>query len=428
MKKSPLASILSIVFIDLIGFGMIIPILPLYAQNPRFQATEWQIGLLLASYSFMQFLASPLLGWLSDRYGRKPVLLCSLIGSAAGYLLMANAGSLTMLFAARILAGVSGASVGTASAYIADITPPENRSKRIGLIGAAFGVGFVLGPAIGGILSHFAVVAPFWFAALLSMLNAIVMWIMLPEPERHIARQQRPVNLRETFEQAGSWRLGVITVTYFIGIAGFAIVTVIYAQVSNRRFSLNQSQISYIFVMMGVIGALIQGGAIGRLAKRFGDSNLAVTGFAVMAASMIAMPLAHSIPLFLLFSAGLALGNSLSQPTMSAIASKGASPALQGRVLGVVQSAGSLGRVFGPVLAGILLTSDHSRASDRYGDTPFLVGGFIMAVAFLLAMILRGPVSKESGDFAGQRAQETHSGNQGRSSKTRTTTRTSTKQ
>src|SRR5580704_3221404 len=215
------------------------------------------------------------------------------------------------------------------------------------------------------------------------------MWIMLPEPERHIARQQRPVNLRETFEQAGSWRLGVITVTYFIGIAGFAIVTVIYAQVSNRRFGLNQSQISYIFVMMGVIGALIQGGAIGRLAKRFGDSNLAVTGFAVMAASMIAMPLAHSIPLFLLFSAGLALGNSLSQPTMSAIASKGASPALQGRVLGVVQSAGSLGRVFGPVLAGFLLSGDHARPNAQYGNTPFLAGSLIIAIAFGLATTLR---------------------------------------
>jgi MFS transporter, DHA1 family, tetracycline resistance protein len=418
MKKSPLASILSIVFIDLIGFGMIIPILPLYAQ--RFQATEWQIGLLLASYSFMQFLASPLLGWLSDRYGRKPVLLCSLIGSAAGYLFMANAVSLTMLFAARILAGVSGASVGTASAYIADITPPENRSKRIGLIGAAFGVGFVLGPAIGGILSHFSVVAPFWFAAFLSILNAIVMWIMLPEPERHTARQQRPINFRETFEQAGSWRLGIITVTYFIGIAGFAIVTVIYAQVSNRRFDLNQSQISYIFVMMGMIGALIQGGAIGRLAKRFGDVNLAVAGFAVMAVSMMAMPLAHSIPLFLLFSAGLAMGNSLSQPTMSAIASKGASPALQGRVLGVVQSAGSLGRVFGPVLAGILLTSDHLRANDHYGNTPFLAGGFIIAIAFLLAITLRGAAQKP-GNLTSQSAPETDSRGQAGSSRTRTT-------
>ena len=404
MKKSPLASILSIVFIDLVGFGMIIPILPLYAQ--RFQATEWQIGLLLASYSFMQFLASPVLGSLSDRYGRKPVLLCSLIGSAVGYMLMANAVSLATLFAARILAGISGASVGTASAYIADITPPENRSKRIGLIGAAFGVGFVLGPAIGGILSHFSVAAPFWFAAILSILNAIIMWIVLPEPERHAVRQQGPVNLRETFEQAGSWRLAVITITYFIGIAGFAIVTVIYAQVSNRRFDLNQSQISYIFVMMGLIGAMIQGGAIGRLAKRFGDVDLAITGFAVMALSMMAMPLAHSIPVFLVFSAGLAMGNSLSQPTISAIASKGASPALQGRVLGIVQSAGSLGRVFGPVIAGILLTSDHLRSNGRYGNTPFLVGGFIIGIAFVLAMTLRRSIPQKPENLTSQRAQE----------------------
>jgi MFS transporter, DHA1 family, tetracycline resistance protein len=197
------------------------------------------------------------------------------------------------------------------------------------------------------------------------------------------------IDLRETFEQAGSWRLGVITLIYFIGIAGFAIVTVIYAQVSNRRFDLNQSQISYIFVMMGLIGALIQGGAIGRLAKRFGDVNLAITGFAVMAISMMAMPLAHSIFLFLLFSAGLAVGNSLSQPTMSAIASKGASPALQGRVLGIVQSAGSLGRVFGPVIAGVLLTRDHLGLNDRYGNTPFFVGGFFIAIAFVFAMTLR---------------------------------------
>jgi multidrug resistance protein len=385
MKRSPLASILSIVFIDLIGFGMIIPILPLYAQ--RFQATEWQIGILLASYSFMQFLASPVLGWLSDRYGRKPVLLCSLVGSAAGYLLMANAASLGILFAARILAGIAGASVGTASAYIADITPPEDRSKRIGLIGAAFGIGFVLGPAIGGILSHISVIAPFWFAAILSVLNAMLMWIVLPEPERHTARQKGP--LMDTFEQAGSWRLGVITVTYFIAIAGFAIVTVIYPQVSHRRFELDQSQISYIFVMMGLIGAAIQGGGIGRLAKRFGDASLAITGFALMAASMMLMPFASSVPMFLIFSVGLAIGNSLSQPTVNAMASKGASAALQGRVLGVVQSAGSLGRVFGPVIAGFLLTGDHLRPNAQYGNTPFLVGGVIMAFAFGLATTLQ---------------------------------------
>jgi multidrug resistance protein len=387
MKKSPLASILSIVFIDLIGFGMIIPILPLYAQ--RFQASEWQIGILLASYSFMQFLASPVLGWFSDRYGRKPVLLCSLIGSATGYILMANAASLAVLFLARILAGVAGASVGTASAYIADITPPENRSKRMGLIGAAFGIGFVLGPAIGGILSQWSVIAPFWFAAVLSILNAVLMWIMLPEPERHAARERGPVNLRQIFEQAGSWRLGVVTIIYFIAIAGFAIVTVIYPQVSHRRFALNQSQISYIFVMVGLIGAAIQGGGIGRLVQRFGDANLAIAGFAIMSISMMMMPLARSVPLFLLFTVGLAVGNSLSQPTVNAIASKSASAALQGRVMGVVQSAGSLGRVFGPVLAGFLLTGDHTRPNVQYGNTPFLVGGVIIAVAFGLATTLR---------------------------------------
>jgi multidrug resistance protein len=404
MKKSPLASILSIVFIDLIGFGMIIPILPLYAL--RFQATEWQIGILLASYSFMQFLASPVLGWFSDRYGRKPVLLCSLIGSATGYILMANATSLAMLFLARILAGVAGASVGTASAYIADITPPENRSKRIGLIGAAFGIGFVLGPAIGGILSQWSVIAPFWFAAVLSISNAVLMWFVLPEPDRHAARQRGPANLKQTFEEAGSWRLGVVTLIYFVGIAGFAIVTVIFPQVSHRRFSLNQSQISFIFVMVGLIGAAIQGGGIGRLVKRFGDVNLAITGFAIMAISMMMMPLAGSVPLFLLFTAVLAVGNSLSQPTINAIASKGASAALQGRVLGVVQSAGSLGRVFGPVLAGFLLSGDHLRPNAQYGNTPFLAGGVIISIAFGLATTLRRADRGRSQEAEKPRTQE----------------------
>jgi multidrug resistance protein len=387
MKKSSLASILLVVFIDLIGFGMIIPILPLYGK--RFGASEWEIGFLLGSYSFVQFLASPVLGWFSDRYGRKPVLLSSLLGTAVGYFLMARADSLAMLFAARILAGITGASVGTASAYIADITPPELRSKRLGLIGAAFGVGFVLGPAIGGILSHFWTAAPFWFAAALSAMNAVLMWFVLVEPERHADRQQRTLNLRETFQQAGSWRLGVLVVTYFIAIAGFGMVTVIFPQVCDRRYSLNQSQISYIFVMTGLIGALIQGGGIGRLAKRFGDASLAATGCALMAASMVVMPLASTVPLFLLFAAGLAIGNSLSQPTLNALASKGASAALQGRVLGVLQSAGSLGRVFGPVIAGLLLQEDHLQPIQQYGNTPFVAGGILIAVAFAFALTLR---------------------------------------
>jgi multidrug resistance protein len=385
MKKSPLLAILLVVFIDLIGFGMIIPILPLYAQ--RFEANEWQIGLLLASYSFMQFLTSPILGALSDRFGRRPVLLCSLTGSVIGYLLMANAGSLVILFIARIIAGIAGASVGTVSAYIADITPPEKRSRRLGLIGAAFGVGFVLGPAIGGLLSLINVVAPFWFAAGLSLLNAIGVLLMLPEPQHAAFAKTSGVDSPAAVE-GREWRLPLLVVTYFVSIAAFAIVTMIYPQVSQRRFELNQAQISYIFVLLGLVGALIQGGLVGRLAKRFGDIKLAVTGLALMAVSMSIMPLATSVSLLLLFTVGLATGNSLAQPTINALASKTASAASQGRVLGTVQSAGSLGRVVGPAIGGLLLAADRTRPALQYGNTPFVAGGLVMGLAFLLSLAL----------------------------------------
>jgi multidrug resistance protein len=388
MKKSPLAIILLVIFIDLIGFGMIIPILPLYAQG--LGAREWQIGLLLASYSFMQFLASPVLGGISDRFGRKPVLLCSLLGSAIGYILMANAHSLFMLFLARIIAGISGASVGTASAYIADVTPPENRSRRIGLIGAAFGVGFVLGPAIGGLLSLVSVAAPFWFAAVVALANALAVIALLPEPKEHADRLQNLESAAGVWSGSfGRW-LAFLVLTYFVSIAGFAIVTMIYPQVSNRRFGLSQSQISWIFVLLGLIGALIQGGAIGRLAKRFGDYKLAVVGLAVMAASMALMALGTNVPLFLLFTIGLGIGNSLAQPTINAMASKAAHAGAQGRVLGTLQSAGSLGRVCGPAIAGFLLASDRGRPPIEYGNTPFLIGGLVMALAFVVSLALRG--------------------------------------
>jgi MFS transporter, DHA1 family, tetracycline resistance protein len=391
MKKSPLATILLVVFVDLIGFGMIIPILPLYAKS--FRAAEWQIGLLLGVYSFMQFLASPVLGYLSDRIGRKPVLLISLIGSAIGYTVMANAQSLTMLFIARIIAGICGASVGTAAAYIADITPPENRSRRMGLIGAAFGVGFVLGPAIGGILSHFWIAGPFWFGAGVALLNAIAVLLFLPEPEKHVKRSEMaaPVN-SNVVERTGG--IAILVATYFVAIAGFAIVTMIYPLVLDRRFSLTPTQISLVFVFLGLVGAFIQGGAIGRLAKRFGDYKLTGAGLALMAISMLVMPLAHNMGLFLLFTFGLAAGNSLAQPTLTAIASRLTGASAQGRVIGTVQSAGSLGRVVGPAVGSYMLGLDHSGSIPAYGNTPFLIGGVVMGIAFLLSLTLRrSPVS-----------------------------------
>jgi len=391
MKKSPLGTILLIVFIDLIGFGMIIPILPLYAS--KFAAPEWQIGFLLASYSFMQFLAAPVLGYFSDRFGRKPILLISLIGSAIGYLIMANAHSLGMLFIARIIAGICGASVATAAAYIADITPPENRSRRMGLIGAAFGVGFVLGPAIGGILSQLSTVAPFWFGASLAVLNAVAVVLFLPEPKKHVLRSESRVpGGTDASDRAIGGGIPVLVITYFVAIAAFAVVTMIYPQVLDRRFSLNQSQISLVFVFLGLIGASIQGGAIGRLAKRFGDYKLAAIGLILMALSMVVMPFAQNIYLFLLFTVGLAAGNSLAQPTLTAMASRLAAATSQGKVIGTVQSAGSLGRVVGPSAGGFMLGWDRSGPPLAYGNTPFIVGGIVMGVAFLLSLTLRSSV------------------------------------
>jgi DHA1 family tetracycline resistance protein-like MFS transporter len=393
MKKSPLATILLVVFVDLIGFGMIIPILPLYAKS--FQAAEWQIGLLLGCYSFMQFLASPVLGYISDRIGRKPVLLVSLIGSAIGYAVMASAASLTMLFIARIIAGICGASVGTAAAYIADITPPENRSRRMGLIGAAFGVGFVLGPAIGGILSQFWTKGPFWFGAGLAFLNAIAVLLILPEPEKHVKRSEAAIPAgTDVVDQTGQGGIPILVVTYFVAIAGFAIVTMIYPQVLDRRFTLTPAQISLVFVFLGLVGAFIQGGAIGRMARRFGDYKLAAAGLLLMAISMVIMPFAHNIPLFLLFTFGLAAGNSLAQPTLMAMASRLAASTAQGRVIGTVQSAGSLGRVVGPSAGGFMLGWDRSRPDLAYGNTPFVIGGIVMGIAFLTSLMLRrSPVS-----------------------------------
>jgi DHA1 family tetracycline resistance protein-like MFS transporter len=388
MKKSPLATILLVVFVDLIGFGMIIPILPLYAKS--FQAQEWQIGLLFGCYSFMQFVASPVLGYISDRIGRKPVLLVSLIGTAAGYVVMANAQSLTMLFIARIIAGICGASVGTAAAYIADITPPENRSRRMGLIGAAFGVGFVLGPAIGGILSHFWTVGPFWFGAGLAVLNAIAVLLVLPEPEKHVKRVEASIPVSpDAVDRTGFDGIAILIVTYFVAIAGFAIVTMIYPQVLDRRFNLTPTQISLVFVFLGVVGALIQGGAIGRMAKRFGDYKLAGTGLILMAISMLSMPFAQNMQLFLVFTFGLAVGQSLAQPTLMAMASRLAASTAQGRVIGTVQSAGSLGRMVGPSAGGFMLGWDRPGPALAYGNTPFLIGGIVVGIAFLLSLMLR---------------------------------------
>lgn len=385
--RSPLVIIFITVFIDLVGFGIVIPVLPLYAQ--KYGASEFVVGLLLAIYSVMQFIFAPILGKLSDRVGRRPVLFFSLIGTAIGFLIMGMAGALWVLFLARIIDGITGGNISTAQAYIADVTPPDKRSSAMGLIGAAFGLGFIFGPFLGGVLSQISLAAPFYFAAGLAAVNAAALYFLLPESLSEENRNSTGrASIAQIFRESGNWQLGAVFATYFFATVAFAMLTATYTLFSARRFGLDARHNGYIFACQGILGVLIQGVLMGRLVKAFGEKVLAVTGTFLLAVSMLILPLASSITTLLLFSAGIAIGNSFATPVLNGLASKSVSGAWQGRVLGVLQSVASLARIIGPALGGFLLTVDAAKHVDFYGRTTFWTGAAIMAVAFGLALTL----------------------------------------
>jgi DHA1 family tetracycline resistance protein-like MFS transporter len=386
-SRSPLAIIFITIFIDLIGFGIVIPVLPLYAK--QYGATESVVGLLLGVYSGMQLIFAPVLGRLSDRMGRRPVLLASLIGTSIGFFIMGLAGALWMLFLGRIIDGITGGNISTAQAYIADVTPPEERSRGMGLIGAAFGLGFIFGPAIGGVMSQISPGAPFLFAGGLAAANATALYFMLPESlaSEHREGAQRGSIIQVVEESKGRGLTAVIG-TYFFATVAFAILTATYALFANHRFHFDARHTGYMFAYVGTVGAIIQGGLLGRLVNAFGDKALTITGTAVFAASMFILPLCQSVTGLILVSTGIAIGNSLMTPTLSGLASKSASPAWQGRVLGVMASVASLARITGPVMGGWLLGRDAAGDPTRYGITPYWVSGAIMLVALGLALTL----------------------------------------
>src|SRR5215212_8179687 len=228
MKRSPLIVIFTTVFIDLVGFGIVIPVLPFYAEGTVFNGTPRTVGLLFASYSVMQLIFSPILGGLSDKYGRRPVLLLSIIGTGIGFLILGLATTLWMLFIGRILDGITGGNISTAQAYIADVTTEENRAKGMGLIGAAFGLGFIFGPAIGGILSRWGVHVPFLFAGALSLANATLLYFVLPEtvgpghPARESAADGRWSQLAAALRRPS---LAFVLAVYFLFVTAFSVMT-----------------------------------------------------------------------------------------------------------------------------------------------------------------------------------------------------------
>jgi DHA1 family tetracycline resistance protein-like MFS transporter len=412
-SRSPLVIIFITIFIDLVGFGIVIPVLPLYAE--KYGASETTVGILLAIYSAMQFVFAPILGKLSDRVGRRPVLLVSLIGTSIGFLIMGLAPNmpvglallglgptLVWLFVARIIDGISGGNISTAQAYIADVTPPEERSKGMGLIGAAFGLGFVFGPMIGGILSRISPEAPFFFASAMAAANATALYFFLPESLSHEHRSEarRRGGIVQVLEESGSWQLGAVLATYFFATVAFAMMTATFALFAAHRFKFDAWHTGLLFGFVGVIGAVIQGGLLGRLVKVFGEKPLAVTGTALFAVSVFCFPLSDTTTLLIVTSSGIAIGNSLMTPTLNALASKSVGAAWQGRVLGVMASVASLARIIGPVLGDSLLDLD-SHSAAHYGRTPYWTSAAIMFVALIVALMVKQKSEARSEDVVG---------------------------
>ncbi|HEY1171909.1 MAG TPA: MFS transporter [Verrucomicrobiae bacterium] len=389
MKKPSLLVIFLTVFIDLIGFGVILPLLPLYSD--KLGAHGLVIGLIFSSYSFMQFLFAPSWGRLSDRIGRRPVLLVSTFGSAASYAIFAvgsgmegNA-ALWVIALSRLFAGVCGANISVAQAYIADITPPEDRSKRMGLIGMAFGLGFVLGPALGAFsLASFGVSGPGWVASALCFGNFLMALARLPESRKpdSEAAPQRP-RWAQWLHTMNQPKVGMLIWLFFLATFAFTCFETTLGLLISKTFNFNvgnpddEKKIGYLFAYCGIIGAMVQGGGIGRAVKKMGEPLLVTVSMVLTALSLIMLPLVKTWPLMLFALALLAIGSSLARAPIFGLISRLTSANEQGATLGVAQSFGSLARIVGPIFAAGLF---------HYGPAiPYLSCAFIALIAGLIA-------------------------------------------
>jgi multidrug resistance protein len=382
------------ILLSTIGFGVCIPVLPLYAE--KFGASELVNGLLIGTFSLMVMVASPYWGKLSDRIGRRPVLIISTLGSAIGYFIMGGANSLLWLFVARIVDGASGGNVATAQAYIADITTPEDRSKAMGMIGAAFGLGFIIGPAVGGVLADWSPSAPFYFVGILCILNAVLVYTSLPESlsieKRRAGHTEQP--LSELFNHADGPVYITVSLCYFVCLAAFSIMTAVFALFGWHRFALDQKHVGYIMAVIGVIGVVMQGGVIRRMLPKYGEVKMARTGMVFLLIAFVLLPVVGTMTALLVVSSLIAIGNSLVQPTLNGLASRSVEAAWQGRAMGLLQSAASLGRGIGPIMGGILLHLDvasDGKPLPYYGRTPFWVAAAFMVATLLIGTALRNP-------------------------------------
>ncbi|MDX2107890.1 MAG: MFS transporter [Candidatus Melainabacteria bacterium] len=385
-KKTALILIFFTVFIDLVGFGLIIPALPTYAQ--RLHAGEFTVGMLIASYSLMQFFFTPIWGRLSDKLGRRPMLLFSLAASAVGYLIWGLTDSLWMLFLSRLVAGFGNANIAVAQAYIADVTSLENRAKGMGLVGAAFGLGFVIGPAIGCGLSAMGMsLGALGFVAFgFSLLDLILTAFLLPEPEKrsNAGNERFGISPKFFFDVLTNAKLKVSLAIFFISTFAFANMEATLILLTNKIFKFNDVQNMLMFLYIGILMVFVQGGLIHRLNKKYGEKKLIIIGTALIALGLLATPISQNPVILYAALAVLALGSGINTPANQSILSKLAPSDTAGGVLGVGQSLSTLGRILGPIVGCYVF--------EKLGaQSPYMIGAATMVIAFVLGFMLPEP-------------------------------------
>jgi len=402
LKKGSLAVLLGGMFVVMVGFGIIIPVMPFYVLH--FGASSVHLGLLMATYSVMQFIFAPLWGALSDRIGRKPVLVFGLAGFVLSFTLFALATRLWMLFAARALAGIlSSATMPAAMAYVSDMTSEDERGGGMGLIGAAMGLGMIFGPAIGGLLTRFSIQTPFVVAAIMGAVNLVAGLVFLPESLRGASATSAPVGGRWALARGPLLVLFVLVFAVSFAMAGFESVFALYI---NAKLGYGSSEMGLIFAAMGLVGVVAQGVVVSRLMRRFGEAAVTRWGLALSLAGMLITTRLGSLWTAILFASVFSFGNSLTRPALSTLVSK-RSPGGQGVSLGTMQSFDSLGRIAGPTWGGV--------AFYILRDLPFYTGAATLALGLgatlVWASLLAGT---RPGDGRGEARERAEPGIEGR--------------
>ena len=373
-----------VVLVDITGFGLILPLLPFWAE--RLGANPFEVGLILSVYALAQFLFTPVLGALSDRFGRRPVILISLLIEAAGFALTALAGTLPLLLAARFIGGLGASNIGSAQAVVADVTAPKDRARGMGMIGAAIGVGFVVGPALGGVLAGFGGTVPFWAALVVALVNALLVVFFLPETRApRVAAAQTQTQQRSRFALFASWQRAIQTpaiarliLVNLLFTVAFTAMEAVFPLFSQREFGWQATENGYLFTYVGVIIVIMQGGMVGQLVKRFGERNLQIAGLGLLAVGLALLPFSGTLALMLVALALLSGGDGAVTPTNNALLSLATPAEAQGETLGLSQGIAGFGRMIAPLVAGGLFGAGIG--------LPFFFGAALSIVALLVAL------------------------------------------